>query len=513
MISGTPLRVWQWGIFALLVAYPVAMILLATSNGPGISPDSVSYAAAATSFANEGRLFTFDGSPLALFPPGLSVTVGGLMSLGVSLDLATVVLNAVATGVIVATTFYLARLVLRSNGWALGAVAAVALSSSTIRIGSFLWTEPVFTALLTVVLLLLARGVALSRFSWPVVVAMGVLMSVATTFRYVGVVAVPVIAAFVALRGGQQRLAKSLSVVVLSSLGFGVVVLRNVSLGSPPLGERYPGSVGIEGALQSLTRTWGGYLAPERTTSLTVVVGGVMAVVVLLGMWVVVISRNAAGLVLAVFVLVYWSAIVFSQVGTRLDIGSERFGAPVLAPTVIIVLLAIRTLLAAMARQLDRSRLVDERTAHVLLAASALIVAIAVGSLSVVHSVRFVADGRSNGLGLNAASVANSDIARAAVSTPQGLAVVTNDPWAVWWNRGGVVLSYPPSRTDWPDSRIESDLERIEDVLETNGRVAVLLETNGSAYLEADALRAEGIEFERSGAVGSVLTGEVLLAR
>ena len=509
---GVPLRMWQQVLFTVLMAYPVMMIVLASSIGPGISPDSVSYAAAATSFADTGRLITYDGSPLTLFPPGLSVILGALMALGVSLDLATIALNAVATGVTVATTFYLARLVLRSSGWALGAMAVVALSASTIRIGSFLWTEPVFTALVTVLLLLLARGVALSRFSWPVVVTMGVLVSVATTFRYVGVVAVPVVAAFVAWRGGWQRYPKGLAVGLISLLGFFAVALRNLSNGAPPLGERYPGSVGVEGALQGLIRTWGEYIAPEQTTSLTVVVGAALAVVVLLGVWVAVISRNVAGLALAVFVLVYWSAIVFSQVGTRLDIDSERFGAPVLAPTVIIVLLAIRTLLGAMAKQLDRSRLVDERTAHTLLSASALILAVAVGSLSVFHSVQFVADGRGNGLGLNAASVANSDIARAAVSTPRGLAIVTNDPWTVWWNRGGVVLSYPPSRTDWPDSRIESDVERIQDALEANGRVLVLLETNGSAYLEADELRAEGMKLEQSGAVGTVVTGEVLLA-
>jgi len=93
------------------------MIAIATANGPGISVDSVSYAAAATSFADTGRFVTYDGTDLTLFPPGLPAFLGVLIATGLSLSTAAVLVNVVAVCVTVAASYFLARQVLVSPGW------------------------------------------------------------------------------------------------------------------------------------------------------------------------------------------------------------------------------------------------------------------------------------------------------------------------------------------------------------------------------------------------------------
>ena len=487
--------VWQRVALVALSVYPAAMILVATAQGPGISVDSISYAAAAESWAANGQLLAYDGSDLSVFPIGLPLLVGSLMALGASLSAAVNAMNAISTALTVLAAYFLGRQVLRSRGWALLAAAGVALSASSVRVGSFLWTESVFSALIAWSLVFVAWALRTRRGDWWIGLVAGALVSAATAYRYVGVVAVPVIALGVGWAATQRRVAKGLLAAGVGSLGLVAVTGRNVILGAAPLGERYPGSVDTQGALLGLVRLWGEYLAPSSTTSLTVVFGAIVFVLLVCGAWLVGISKNSPGVLVAGYVSAYWVAILVSQVGTRLDVATERFGAPVLGPSLILILVAVRALLNLMSRQLSDAMNRDPRFTRLWVSGLAVLAGAAIVGLSMLHAFRFVSEGFQQGLGLDSEGSKSGAIASVAAKLPAGQVVASNDPWQVWWSRTeGPVLDYPPSRSEWPDSRVDRDIQRLVDEVRDQGSVLVVLDPNARSFVPIDDLATRGLD-------------------
>jgi len=373
------------------------------------------------------------------------------------------------------------------------AAAAVSLLAASVRVGSYLWTEALFTALITVALVLVMWSVRHRRTPWWLVVTAAVLVALGTTLRYVGVVAVPVVALAIAWAARDSRVGKAVVAGVVGVLGLVLPAIRNVLLGAPALGERYPGTVNVEGAITGLVLQWGEYVAPSRTTSLTVIAGAIVGIALLVGMWLVVVQCNRPGAILALFVLVYWFAIVISQVGTRLDVVTERFAAPVLAPTVVLVLVALRSGLAESARQLAPVVKVNQEKVRRFLTVGLGAVGVAVVGLSIVHAVEFVRDGNREGIDLASASAAERALVQASTSLPADAIVASNDPWQVWWSRGGVVLDFPPSPREWPRERVESDLIAVSEAVDASGLVFVVLDENARASLDLSELEDAGL--------------------
>jgi len=411
--------------------------------------------------------------------------------------------------VTVVATYFLARQVLLTSAWSLVATVVVSALAATVRVGSHLWTEALFTAVITVALALLAWAVRSRQAPWWLVVASGVLIALATTVRYVGVVAVPIVMVAIAWATRDKRIIKVIVAGVVGLVGLFAVTMRNASLGAPAFGERYPGSLTFDGAFSSLVLQWGEYVAPSRTTSLTVIVGSIVGLAILLGTWLVVVHRNAAGIVIGLFVGAYWIAILVSQVGTRLDVVTERFGSPVLAPTVVLILMAIRSVLAIASDQLaDLLRVSRERVLRVLTAALSAVGALMLG-LSIVHAVEFVTDGNREGIGLASTSAADRAIVRAVTLLPADSVLASNDPWQVWWSRGGVVLDFPPSRAEWPSERVESDLAALIDTASAGERVFVVIDEGARPSIDLSELESTGLRVRLKESLDGVVVAEV----
>ena len=493
----TAAAVWQRVALVALSVYPVVMILVATANGPGISVDSVSYASAAESWAANGQLFAYNGSDLSIFPVGLPVFIGTLMATGASLSGAVIGINAISTALTVLAAYFLGRQVLLNPAWALLAAAGVALSASTSRVGSFLWTEPIFSALISWSLVLVAWALRTRRGDWWIPLAAGALVSAATAYRYVGVVAVPSIAIGVGWAATQRRLSKALLAGFVGSIGLIASAGRNVISGYPPLGERYPGSIDEQGAVLGLVRLWGEYLAPSSTTNLTVVFGALVLVLLICGAWLLSIGRNGPGVLVAGYVGIYWLAILVSQVGTRLDVATERFGAPVLGPSIILVLVAVRALWHVMSRQLSDATGQDPRSTSRWLLGFAMVVVVGIVGLSALQAFRFASDGFQQGLGLDSKESKSRAVTLVAADLPIGAVVASNDPWQVWWSGNqGAVLDYPPSRSEWPDGRVDADIDNLLTAIDDQGSLIVVLDSGARSYLPIDEFIALGLEAE-----------------
>jgi len=494
----------------VLAIYPVVMIVLATRQGPGISIDSVSYAASASSWAESGQLRSYDGRELSIFPVGLPVVIGSVMAAGLSLSSGVILTNVIATALTVLAAYFLGREVLRSPGLALLTAAFVALAASSVRVGSYFWTEPVFTMLLSWALVITARAVRMRAGSWWIPVAVGTLITATTMYRYVGIVALPVLALGVAYAATSKRITKGVSVLLIGSIGIAFSAGRNLLYGAPALGERYPGSIESQGALLGLVKLWGEYVAPSITTSLTVVAGSIVLVLIAVGVWTVLIDRNGPGILIASYVVIYWVAILVSQVGTRLDVATERFGAPALAPSVVLVLLAARGLIRSMSRQVGSALGRDSSGVHRVLASLSIVVLVGVVGLSILHAIRFVSEGTSGGLGLDSVAAGDRALSRAARDIPMGTVIASNDPWQVWWERGsGVVLDYPPSRSEWPAERVEADIDRLVSAVKSEGSLIVLLDEGSRVSLPVGELQDLGLVTRERGVQSGVAAWEL----
>ena len=494
-------------MLGILVTVPVVLVRVASTSGIGISQDSVSYVAAARSFADMGQFLTFSGQPLTLFPPGLSFVLGVAEALGWSAASAAVLLNAVCGALLVLGTYLLGRRVLGSAWAALAAAAFVSLSSTTVHVLAMVWSEPLFSVLVMAVLLLLSGAIARGAVSVRAMVLVAVAVSAATLVRYVGFVLIPVagLGAWLAMRAGRASARwRTVAVIMLaSSAGLLVAVVRNLALGSGALGERYPAARSLQGAISDTVLQLGSYVAPPESTMLTVEAGVVVVVLLITGAWLALVRRNAQVTLIAGYVAVYWAAMLWSQATTRLDSATDRLAFPVFAPMVILVIYAVVALADAIVDQARRffaespSRSLRSNGPTVARVVTWVVIgALAVGALglSLVHGVRFVRSTDEERLSLASASTLASPLAQAASVLPGAPGLASNDPWRVYWVAGrGPVLPLPPDPAEWPAERVARDLALLQTRVADGSVTYVAVFNGGQASLSVADLAAEGL--------------------
>lgn len=328
---------------------PLTVVLLATRDGIFLSPDSQVYLATAESLVQGRGLDVGEGQPLTLFPPGLPVLLAGFNLTGSEIQLAALLMNLISLIIIIVSTYLLTTLVSRS--WQLGMLAAafVSLSSAFTGVFIWLWTEPLFTALATVTIGLLVWAIRWQRSPLWLLVATGLLISAAFAVRYVGLLMLPVVAvgiwwansdAPVGLR--IRRLGVS---VVVGSLAPVVVITRNLMVGSAPLGDRLGGGRTIQSSSVEFVEVIGTYVLPRESSSLAVVAGILMCVLVCLALWQATLSRDHTTMVVGLYVTLFAGFMVVSQASTRLDAPSARLLAPLLPAFSVLLMLGARAML------------------------------------------------------------------------------------------------------------------------------------------------------------------------
>lgn len=437
----------RFALLAFLSLYPAVMVLLATRQGPGISPDSVVYVSAARNFASHGEMVDYLGLPLTLWPPGLPFILSVFERAGIDSQVAAIGINALSASLTVLLTYALARAVLGSQSLAGLAAVVVATSASTVRVYAMLWTEPLFTVFTLAALLMITQAVRRNSLNLVPLVAVAALITGATLLRIAGLWLVPIAAlgALLAVRarGLARALAWALLAGLLSSAGFFMVVLRNVAAGAPPLGERFAAGLTLRGLVVSTLETLGGYLVPP-VYNVDILMGGLVAGVLLMGVIEVVHRRSEVLAVITVFVVLYWVSLWYSQLRTGIDATSERLTAPIFPSMTILVILGVRALLGrARATALRGSQGPRSRTERAVRVGVMGLVAAAVLN-GVVTGGLFVARASEQGLGYNRLSEAESPLARAVKALPAAAGVASDDYPKMYWVSGRNLVTVIP---------------------------------------------------------------------
>lgn len=421
----------------LLSLYPAVMVLLATRRGPGISPDSVVYVSAARNFAHRGEMVDYLGLPLTLWPPGLPFLLSMFERVGIDSQAAAVGINVMSASLTVLLTYVLAQAALGSQTLALLAATVVATSASTVRVYAMLWTEPLFTVLTLSTLLVLTTAVRRNRLTAGQMVAVAALVTGATLVRIAGLWLVPIAALGALLseraRGRVRALGWALLAGMLSSVGFLIVVVRNLAAGSPPLGDRYAAGLTLRGLVVSSLETLGEFVIPPFF-NVEILVGSVVAGVLVVSILGVIRQRSTVAAVLAAFVVLYWVSLWYSQLRTGIDPTSERLLAPIFPSMVILLFLGVQGILTKVgALSLHRGRGTGSFFPERVLWLGSLTSLLAAFLTGIVTGGLIAARADDEWLGYNRLSVLTSPLAQAVMDLPPSVGVAANDYPAMYW--------------------------------------------------------------------------------
>ncbi|MGY1802975.1 hypothetical protein ACI78T_06820 [Blastococcus sp. SYSU D00922] len=198
------LGVLRIGLLAAVGVLGAVLVVLSTRRyGLSLSPDSMYYLAGARGIAGGDGVVGLDGEPMSLYPPGLPLVLALPAALGVAQG-AALGLNATLLG---ATAFGVGLFLARRIRFPLAAGAAVVVATSTQLLGlhTWLWSEPLYTALSLAYLAVLVRAAGTAERSWRTPVLAGLVAAAATLTRYTGVSLIPVGALVLVLRPGTWR--------------------------------------------------------------------------------------------------------------------------------------------------------------------------------------------------------------------------------------------------------------------------------------------------------------------
>jgi hypothetical protein len=285
-------------------------------------------------------------------------------------------------------THLLARMTLGGQLIPLIAATIFATNAATIRVFSNAWTEPPFMVLMLATLILLVQATKKKSLSWPIAITIGILISLATTLRFVGLFMIPVVVVSLWIASKPKiEFSKIIATTAFSLIGFAAVGVRNISLGVPLMGERSEGALTLQGSLEQFVRQLGVYIAPPDSTSLTNVAGALLLAALIASVWLIFIRCERNLYAVALFFLVFWTGIMWSQASTRIDVDPERLGSPAFATVIILGLYALTSIAKTVNDQLSvRTNRQQQLFGHSLFA----IIVATVITLNLVNSLRLI---------------------------------------------------------------------------------------------------------------------------
>ena len=280
-----------------------------------MSPDSVSYLAAARNLANGRGLLDFDGSVFAHWPPGFPVVLAAFELVGISGDGASRLVNAVALAAVVVLSYVLLRRHVSSPGLVLFGTAVVAVFPALLRTADMVWSEPMFSVLVLGFVLVLERACERRRLS---LYALAGLLACCSHARSLPGFRADPCRDHVDLRGSAElgwsrKLRTAAWFCVWGLIGPALWAVRNVAQSEPPLGQQPSGGRTVLEAAGDLLVGIGRLAVPQGApTAATLMVG--LVVVAMLAVAFVIALRDPAARALMPVLLVAGAALGFTLV-------------------------------------------------------------------------------------------------------------------------------------------------------------------------------------------------------
>ena len=239
-----------------------AAVLSVTANlsGVGWSWDTSDYVAVGKNFARDLTLLDATGLPMTVRPPGLSILIAVGDWLGLGLNFAVQILNAVSAVIVVLCTNHLLQLANTKRFITAVATAFVTFSPALLWQYSMIWSEPPFIAVLMIATVVSLRKMTTAKFASLVTLFITLFF-----IRYVGpVFAVAITAASIYFDRRRLGWLKSAATNVLA-LGISLISVwwwldRNQEIDGTLTGARAPGGGSLLAPLKTFTSTIGSWV-------------------------------------------------------------------------------------------------------------------------------------------------------------------------------------------------------------------------------------------------------------
>jgi 4-amino-4-deoxy-L-arabinose transferase-like glycosyltransferase len=464
------------------VLAPVLALLTTRRHGLNISPDSVSYLAAAEGLARGDGVVGVDGQPLSLYAPGLPWLLALPARAGATVGAAQV-LNLVLLAVLVfGFGWWLSRYV--RMGIAVGTATAAAVSTPLLLVYTWLWSEPPFILLSTVYLTVLVR---IARSDGPAtrrVAVAGLLAAGATLIRYSGLSLLPIAAVVLLARRvpWRRRLADAAVFGVVFAVPVGGWLLRNMALTGVPTGERVsnqlsPVAIATHG-LTSLTGWFVPTTLPNLLRAALLLVLAVLVVALAIAIWYrrpplddprVTVLWIAGG-----YVVLAFTTLVVMTARTNVDPLGDRLLSPLVVP-----------LLAALATAIDLAVDRAPRRASLLVATVAGVV-LAVGFIPA--TARVVSEAGHRSTAYNTVAWHGPAMHQLLGALPHDAELVSNQPWAVHYMTGRPVSESPRKRYYSSTQSPPGELEQLAAALADGPVYLVWLDNHNDYHVSPNQL-------------------------
>jgi hypothetical protein len=429
-------------VLAVLAVLAAAVSWVATTNGAGVTADSVNYFSMARQLGAFDALTGVDGSQLTVFPPGYPALLAAGELVGLSTMEAARVVAALSWSIVVLCTAVAVRRRSAQQPWvAVGAAAIVAVAAPLFAVMTMAWSEAPFVAVVMIALVVADRCRARDPLRWSAVALLVGLVWVASMLRYAGVVLVPVglVALWSERRWRWWFLAGAVTVPALW-------LLRNRSVDGTFMGRRNPSTTTLADELGALVATVARWLAPNALSGVLVLIA--LGAVI----WAVRTDGSRAPrpdmAVWTTFVAGFLLLAIWSRLSAQIDSMGDRLLAPVVAPLVVLVAVPVAGLLG-------RSR-AREPAGRLLAAAVAGWVLLALlGSLVLVRA------DHARGGSFLAYRFGDSELVEVVRDLPEGTVVVSNQAEALAHLSGRHTVLDPPASSDYGWTAADPTADRL----------------------------------------------------
>lgn len=264
------------------------LAIIVNVSGVSIGDDGVGYQAIADSLKKGHGLGYFLEPRLTTWPPGWPTLMAGVSKITrLSTTQAAGVLNAFAAVSVVLMSASLLRRIVSDDRIRLAALAAIAVGADTMLLSHLLMTDLAFIAAALLVFERLARIDDDQPYRW--VIAAGIGVWVAFSFRYVGVVLIGTggLWLLVSNRPARKRLELAALFGAVSVIFPAVWMVRNHSIDGTLLGVRFSSARGPVQNLADIISTLGNFALPGVLlgSKLWIAVGLVAGLVVVILAW------------------------------------------------------------------------------------------------------------------------------------------------------------------------------------------------------------------------------------
>jgi hypothetical protein len=451
-------------------AVAVALGIVATWRGPGLSIDSVNYLSTGINLADGRGLLMLHDQALTIFPPGVPILAALGEVLGVGGEPMLRIVSVASFGAMVLLGSALLRRVVDHRGVILGGTLLLAVAAPLLTVSKMAWSEPPFIVVTLVFLLALGDLWERGTIGRRDVVRLAVLVWVAFVIRYVGIslLGVAGLAMLLAVRPLDRRALGRIAGFGLLSLVVPVACMaRNHAADGSLLGKYLGNRVESRDSLRDVAlntgSTLGRWIVPGSGPATTpyAVVGLIAVVLVLVGLVAALRSRPpttdgtgsptpaARGHLAccALYVVVYAIYLTAAALWTSFEPVNLRYLAPVYVPGVIVAAAGVDALLA-------RTRAPIWRTSIAALAG--VLIAVQLGT-----SIGDAREGAEDGIGFNKPVFVDSPLAAEAARVVDGgdAVVYSNQPHGLWSPTRMQPVRWAPRDIGFRGAELEGEVE------------------------------------------------------